>query len=260
MPSPYSDSPEPHYREPHRQPGSSPEPHSRGRGKSGERGDSGEWWAPLFRELRQAANPENAAPMSAYMRDQFPFLGIKTPERRAISQPFMKASATDPLDWDFVEACWCQPEREFVYVACDYLTRHQRQLTPADLPRLRQFIQWESWWDTSDVLDKFVGVIVQKNPAEKDTMRTWAQDPNMWIRRVAIGHQRRFRGDTDTELLEEILVANCGSDEFFINKAIGWALREYSKTNAHWVRDFIDRHRADLSPLSVREGSKRLPN
>lgn len=221
--------------------------------------DPNKWWAPLFLELQQAANPNNATSMSAYMRDQFPFLGIKTPERRSISLPFMKATTKDPLDWEFVEACWDQEEREFVYVACDYLTRHQQQLTPADLPRLRHLIQWESWWDTSDVLDKFVGVIVHNNSAEKDTMREWAQDPDMWIRRVAIGHQRRFRDDTDTDLLEDILVANFGSDEFFINKAIGWALREYSKTNAHWVRDFIDRHRTDMAPLSVREGSKRLP-
>lgn len=209
-------------------------------------------------ELERAADPQIAEPMAAYMRNKFPFLGIKTPLRRSISMPFMRATADDPLDWEFVESCWEQPEREFAYVACDYLNRHQTQLTPADVPRLRKLVQWDSWWDTIDVLDKFVGYIVYRNPEESDTMRRWARDPDMWIRRVAIGHQRRFREDTNTDLLEDILVANFGSDEFFINKAIGWALREYSKTNAPWVQDFVERHRPDMSALSIREGSKYL--
>jgi 3-methyladenine DNA glycosylase AlkD len=89
-------------------------------------------------------------------------------------------------------------------------------------------------------------------------MLIWSTDQDFWIRRVAIDHQIGRKDKTNEELLETILINNFGSHEFFINKAIGWSLREYSKTNPRWVKDFIESHRSQMAPLSIREASKYI--
>lgn len=212
----------------------------------------------IFKIFRSAAGPEKAAPMSAYMRDQFPFLGIPTPERKKLSRDFFKTVNKTVVDWDFVFKCWKQPEREFQYLAVEYLTKLKVILTPADIPNLREIAAAKSWWDTVDGLDVIIGDIVLRYPEVDDTMLNWSEDDNFWIRRIAIDHQLLRKEKTNTQLLERILVNNFGQTEFFINKAIGWSLREYSKTNPHWVRDFIGRHRNEMTPLSIREAGKYI--
>ena len=218
-------------------------------------------FSTLHETLVAASNPANAAPMAAYMRDQFPFLGIKTPQRRELIKPLLAEARveakTQGIDRSFVEACWQAPEREFQYAALDYLHALRRYLEPEDIDWLRDLIEEKSWWDTVDRLDTMVGEILWCNPND-DLILAWAQDANMWVRRVAIDHQRPRKAATDTVLLEKIITLNFGSREFFINKAIGWSLREYSKTDPAWVADFIARHGTRMAPLSVREGSKRL--
>lgn len=218
-------------------------------------------FSALYETLTAASSPVNATPMAAYMRDQFPFLGIKTPQRRELLKPLLAEARTEArtqgIDRTFVEDCWQAPEREFQYAALDYLHALRRYLEPEDIDWLRDLIEEKSWWDTVDRLDTMVGEILWRNP--NDTLiLDWAQDANMWVRRVAIDHQRPRKAETNTALLEEIITLNFGSREFFINKAIGWSLREYSKTDPAWVADFIARHSARMAPLSVREGSKRL--
>ena len=116
----------------------------------------------------------------------------------------------------------------------------------------------KSWWDSIDFLDEHVGSIVRRFAQAKATMLVWSQDDNFWIRRLAIDHQLGFKLEMDADLLATIIKNNLGSDEFFINKAIGWSLREYSKVAPDWVREFIAKHDADLSNLSIREGLKVL--
>lgn len=209
-----------------------------------------------------AADPVAATSMEAYMRNQFPFLGLPTPRRRELLKPFIalarKEAKTQGIDRDFVEACWQAPEREFQYNALDYLVALKKYLTPEDIRWLRTLVERKSWWDTIDRLDLLVGDVLWRHP-DNALILSWAQDTNMWVRRVAIDHQRPRKDQTDTALLEEILTLNFGSKEFFINKAIGWALREYSKTDPQWVADFITRHRENMAPLSIREGGRRLP-
>jgi 3-methyladenine DNA glycosylase AlkD len=212
----------------------------------------------IFEIFRVAANPEKAAPMSAYMRDQFPFLGIPTPERKRLSRDFLKSRGKESVDWNFVFECWQQPEREFQYLAKDYLAKISAILTPADIPNFRELIITESWWDTVDGLDVIVGDIALRYPEANDILLAWSVDDNFWLRRLAIDHQLTRRDKTDTPLLERILVNNFGQTEFFINKAIGWALRDYSKTNPNWVRDFIRRHRSKMASLSIKEASKYI--
>ena len=121
--------------------------------------------------------------------------------------------------------------------------------------RIRQLVETKSWWDSIDVLCTVVGSVGLRDERVAELMRYWATDENIWIRRCAIEHQLGRKENTDTSLLTEIIEANLKSTEFFINKAIGWALRDYSKTDPDWVRNFISSH-PDLSALSVREGSK----
>ena len=214
--------------------------------------------------FRGLANPANAPGMKAYMKNHFEFLGIKTPERRAAFKPYLaelKADLkTNGVDEDFVNRSWALPEREFHYNACDYLRTPavRKALEPDAVPWLRSLIETNSWWDSIDNLDSVIGDIALRNPELDALMLEWAQDENMWVRRVAIDHQRPRKKDTNTELLEQIIVLNFGSKEFFINKAIGWSLREYAKTDPDWVRDFVARHEADMAPLSVREAMKHL--
>lgn len=204
----------------------------------------------LLRALVDVADPERAPGMKAYMRDQFSFLGVSTPDRRKASRELLRGRRQAP-DWRFIADCWAAEEREFQYVACDHLS--QVPVTREDLPQLKFLVENKSWWDTVDALVKPIG-----RAATAADMKEWAQDPNFWVRRVAILHQLGFKADTDPALLSEIILRNTGSKEFFINKAIGWALREYARSNPEWVRTFLLEQEEKLSALSRREAAKHL--
>ena len=212
----------------------------------------------LLENLKTVGNPDDAVVMRAYMKNKFDFLGVKTPVRRKLAKAFFKQQTDSVIDWVFINEAWDNPYRELQYAALDYLEIRKKLLTPSDLPRLKKLAQTKSWWDTIDFLDRLVGSIIARFPETKEIILSWSCDQDFWLRRLAIDHQLLRKEDTDTELLEKILVNNLGQTEFFINKAIGWALRDYSKTNPDWVRDFIEQHQAEMAALSIREGSKYL--
>ena len=126
------------------------------------------------------------------------------------------------------------------------------------IENIKKLVLKKSWWDTIDSLDEIVGSLSLAYPEVNKTILEWSLDKNIWLRRIAIDHQLLRKEKTNTELLEQIIVNNLGSKEFFINKAIGWSLRDYSKTNKQWVSDFIAKYRDDLSQLSIKEASKYL--
>lgn len=214
----------------------------------------------LIDTLSLEGDAEQAKSMSAYMRDQFEFLGIKTPKRRQLCrEAFKKATKTGKLDWEFVEICWQKPQREYQYIACDYLVKMKKFTTLKDLPKLKKLVITKSWWETVDTLVKVFTDLYLRYPSEMTPiMLTWSEDSNLWVKRVALEFQLLLKKQTDTKLLAKIIINNLGSDEFFINKAIGWALRDYSKTDPRWVAGFIATYRNELSALSIREGSKYL--
>ena len=127
-----------------------------------------------------------------------------------------------------------------------------------DIPKIKEYIVNKSWWDTIDFLCKVIGDIETRDLRVKDLMLEWSKDDNIWIKRTAIEHQLNLKDKTDDELLEKIIINCFGTDEFFINKAIGWALREYSKTNSTWVKEFINRYKNQMSDLSIKEASKYI--
>ena len=210
--------------------------------------------------LEAATVPEKIPDMEAYMKNKFSFLGVQKPILKKIEREFFKPFIKNPIDWTFVEECWQQPYREFQYIAMDYLDKKKKELRPEDFPKLKQLAQTKSWWDSIDQLDLIIGEITFHYPETKQVMLEWSKDQDFWLRRIAIDNQLMRKEKTDTDLLEKVILNNLGQSEFFINKAIGWSLRNYSKVNPDWVGAFIDRYREQLSPLSIREGSKYLPS
>ena len=217
------------------------------------------WYEELFKELENKKDKEKAIKMSAYMRDKFSFLGIPTPIRKGIVNPYLKERKKETyIDWDFIKLCWSNEYREFQYAALDYLMIKEKYLTIKDIEVIKELALKKSWWDAIDVFDGIVGNIALKDSGINDILLKWSVNDNIWLRRIAIDHQLSRKEKTNTELLETIICNNFGTDEFFINKAIGWSLRDYSKTNPEWVRDFIEKYRSNLSNLSIKEGSKYL--
>ena len=213
----------------------------------------------LYEEMIQHKNEEQARQMSKYMLNKFEYIGIKTPERRKIFKNFFKEYKNEEkIDWEFVNKCWENKYREFQYVAADYLKNKKDKLTIDDIPKLKQLILKKSWWDTIDNLDMTIGALALKDSNVNKILLEWSIDENIWLRRIAIDHQLLRKEKTNTELLEKILKNNLGQAEFFINKAIGWALRDYSKTNPEWVKNFIEKNKEKMAKLSIREASKYL--
>ena len=205
------------------------------------------------------ADKERAVAMAAYQKNQFEFYGIPTKQRRKIYADFLKAEKKiKTIDWEFLDACYADPHREFQYLAYDYLLRMQDYLVYEDVVKIKDYVLTKSWWDTIDFLTKLLGSLGTRDERIKPLMLAWSKNDNIWIRRTAIEHQLGLKGQTDTDLLAEIIVNCLGSDEFFINKAIGWALRDYARTNPDWVRNFLQQHEGQMVKLSVREASKHL--
>jgi 3-methyladenine DNA glycosylase AlkD len=210
----------------------------------------------LFEENR---NDENAGPMKKYMKDHFPFLGIKSPLRKELERQFFKDTEILKEDFnkDFVIGLWEKDEREYQYTAITYMGKFIKKLPRDIMSFLEGLITSKSWWDSVDSIAPLVGELARKYPEViEETIDGWSVDDNFWLRRTAILFQLKYKQQTNESLLYDYIVKNADSKEFFIQKAIGWALREYSKTNPVSVKAFIQRN--ELAPLSVREGSKYL--
>ena len=229
----------------------------------------------IIEEFRQNKNAENAEKQAAYLRHQFEFIGLKTPERRLLAKDFLKEKKQDKIiDWDFVFELWDLPEREFQYLAIDYLHQMKKWLSFADLEKIKKLALSKSWWETVDSLDELVGHLLLTSRKNKDEdggiayeqvsslVKNWAEAENFWLRRIAIDCQLTFKEKTDLDLLafniEKNLAGSLFADEFFITKAIGWALRDLAKTNVSWVTKFIKQNESKMAKLSIREATKHL--
>lgn len=222
-------------------------------------------WKSVLQEweklLRKQANAESALGMSAYMKNNFPFLGIKKPSRELMGKPFI--SELKSLDSEIIEHVlinlWEQDEREFQYNAIDLLKR-ANYLKISHFPELAiRLIKSKSWWDTVDLLASGpLGKWYLKG--RKDQLLfdaiAWSRDENGWVNRTAILVQLKFRNETNKTLLADVIRPHIASKWFFHQKAIGWALREFAKTDPEWVLDFVDSFK--LKGLSRREALKHF--
>ena len=213
----------------------------------------------LKKIFEENSNAENAAAMSKYMRNLFRYYGIPTPVRKSIYKELLKREkATAIIDWGFLDKCYEDEHREFQYFVIDYLSLMQKNLTYDDIPKIKKYVKAKQWWDTIDGLDKIIGGIAFADNRINSLMLEWSKDDDFWVRRIAIDHQLCKKEKTDSDLLRKIIVNNLGSREFFINKAIGWSLRDYSKTEPNWVRNFIFEHKDKMDKLSIKEASKYI--
>lgn len=213
----------------------------------------------LEEKMVAAANPENAAPMQQYMRNQFRFLGIKTPERRQLVREFVQENGLP--DVDNLEICvdmlWKMPAREFQYVAMELLAKQAKKLPEDAIIWLERWVTNRSWWDSVDVWAGIIGVYFEKYPHQiAATNERWITSGNIWLQRCTLIFQLRYKQKTNQALLFENIRRLSSSKEFFIQKAIGWSLRQYARVEPVAVQTFVDTH--TLAPLSRREALKHL--
>jgi len=205
--------------------------------------------------LTKHADVKLAPWMQRYMRDQFKYLGIKTPQLQTLLRQHIAIHGLPPLaDLDAtLRDLWALPQREFQYAATSLLGRLETQLPAGFIRTLEYLIVTKSWWDTVDTITTgTLGVHFKRYPAVKARyLAKWRKSKNFWLRRASILFQLNYKQDTDFPLLKAIIRENTGSKEFFINKAIGWALRQYTRIDPRGVRKFVAE--TPLSPLSARE-------
>ena len=202
---------------------------------------------------------ENAAAMSKYMRNLFDFYGLSASKRKEVYKDFIKAEKKAKIiDWEFLDKCYEDKHREFQYLVYDYLLATKQYVSFEDIPKIKKYITNKPWWDTIDFLCKIIGDIGLRDSRVKDLMIDWSKSENIWLKRTAIEHQLGLKDKTDTKLLERVIVNSFGSDEFFVNKAIGWALRDYSRTDSEFVKGFINKHKDEMNSLSIKEASKYI--
>lgn len=206
------------------------------------------------------ANLEYAFKMKKYMKNKFEFFGINSPIRRELSREFLRKENLPPLEIlnDVLIELWNKPQREFQYFAMELLSKYSKQLESEDYQLFEFMITNNSWWDSVDyIASNLIGTQFKLFPKlMKPISREWINSDNMWLQRTAIIFQLKYKGDTDTILLFEFIKLHVASSEFFIRKAVGWALREYSKTNPESVIEFVQKHEQHLSGLSKREALK----
>ena len=212
--------------------------------------------------LAALADPARAVPMRAYMRDRFPFLGIQTPVRRAALRPLLKTNFDQKLLLTAAALLYELPEREYRYAASDLLAGHVRRLDMGAIAPLLALAQRDSWWDTVDGLAGIVGDVLRaahrNDPDAQTTMDAALRHDCLWVRRIAMIHQLGWRLETDTTRLFGYAETLAPERDFFIRKAIGWALRDYARWNPQAVRDFVAAMGGRLSPLSAREATRRI--
>ncbi|WP_314063667.1 DNA alkylation repair protein [uncultured Vagococcus sp.] len=204
-------------------------------------------------------NLDNQRPMAAYMKNRFVFLGLKAPQRQAICQDVLKASKQMPTEelMELIGAYYNLREREYQYLAIDLAIANVKRFSKSQTVALAEYVSQKAWWDSVDAWRKFFGLRIKYFPDELQEMyHHFHSSDDFWMRRVAINLQLMQKDETDLVLLTKAILKDQETDEFFIQKAIGWSLRQYSKTDPQWVRQFLEDYQ--LSPLAVREATKHL--
>ena len=210
--------------------------------------------------LKSHANEDYAIRMKAYMKGHFDFFGVQAPQRKKLIKSFVQSHKKSEFHEikNMVSQLWIYPMRDGQYVAMELLAGHLKKLEKVDLSFIESLISTKSWWDTVDwVAGHALGKYFMKFPEMRlNTIEKWMQTKDIWLKRSAIIHQLFYKEKTDHDLLAELILEQKNSKDYFINKASGWALRRYSKTNPQWVESFIEEHNVELSKLTSKEGMK----
>jgi 3-methyladenine DNA glycosylase AlkD len=215
----------------------------------------------ISHRLSPLANGERAVGAKAYMRNQFEFIGIATPQRRKVCKEFMKQIGLlkhDDLQ-EAVKELWQLPEREYQYCAIELIAFNKKVWNEKVIELIEHCIVQKSWWDTVDFIctecvSPYFKIFSTK---QKEITNGWNKSTNIWLQRSSLLAQKGYKKNTDTEMLSEYIIHLSKSKEFFIQKAIGWMLREHARVDAEWVINFVSTH--ELAPLSKREALKHYP-
>jgi len=211
--------------------------------------------------FEQNADPSQAPAMKKYMRDQFEYLGIKTPLSTALQKEFYaKQGLPEITELDTIlRDLWSLPQREYQYVALGILEKFEKRLPENFIETIEYLLTTKFWWDTVDAIaGHTVGTHFKRYlMVKKKYLARWRKSEDFWLRRTTILFQLNYKQETDFNLLCDIIRENLGANEFFINKAIGWALRQYARTNPNAVKKFV-KETKELHPLSRREAMKHL--
>ncbi|MFC6296063.1 DNA alkylation repair protein [Lactiplantibacillus daoliensis] len=209
-------------------------------------------------QLFLPSHPENQVAMAAYMRDQFFFLGVKATERRELTKPIIKLSRQVDLSelQAWIAGYMQQPAREYQYVAIDLALANVKRFTPELFDWCVTQITVKAWWDTVDAWRKVMTTYLVEQECLTTCGNQFITTDEMWPRRVGITLQLSLKDATDPVFLTKAIEKSQPDSEFFIQKAIGWALRDYSKTAPAWVKAFVTSHQ--LSALAQREALKAL--
>ena len=199
---------------------------------------------PLSELFQKRANEEIALYMKKYMKGQYAYFGIKSLERRELKKEFLHThglpgSEILPI---ITKECWYLPQREYQYFIMEVLERLAKKAEKERIDLYEFMIVNKSWWDTVDyIASNLVGVHFQKYPdLINPVTEKWMNSGNIWLQRTSLLFQLKYKKKTDVMLMTNYIQRLQGSKEFFINKAIGWILREYSKTDGDWVRNYVE--------------------
>lgn len=211
-------------------------------------------------KFKQNANAENAIPMKTYMKNRFEYFGIKSPKRKIILKEFFAENGLPEFEdlVPIVDKCFSLPEREFQYFAIELCGKFKKQWQEETLSIFEQMSVTKSWWDSVDYIksvclkDYFLRFPEKRN----EITQRWIDSENIWLQRLSVIFQLGYKNKTDVELLKRNILHLKDSREFFVQKAIGWALRDYARTDTEFVKRFVAEN--DLKPLSKREALKNL--
>jgi len=214
----------------------------------------------IIEDLAALKDEEQAAAMSAYMRGLFPFLGVPSPMRKQVVRRYNKAAKS--LDRSELrselDALWDQNEREYQYAAIDLYIARKSEMQKEDEDLITHMIKTKQWWDTVDLLaTHLVGELWKNYPDIKnERSQEWLSSEDIWLNRTCLLYQLKYKDSVDTDYLTYAISKVKHKDEFFIQKAIGWALRQYSKVDATYVLDLLDD--MEITGLARREALKHI--
>lgn len=218
-----------------------------------------EWVDQLEDALLKKEDNEYAISVSKYFRNQFEFFGMKNGVRRATAKPFIENLRTSDAAnlMQIIELLWAKPQREFQHTGMELLMQHRKKFNNQILAPIEFTLMNKGWWDTVDfIASNIVGWSYKNGYLSLGDIKKWNQSEHLWLVRSSIIFQLKYKQETDWPLLQEMINNHLTHTDFFIRKAIGWALRQYSYTSEERILAYLDQH--ELSSLSRREALKGI--
>jgi 3-methyladenine DNA glycosylase AlkD len=216
----------------------------------------------ILSALQKRSNRDYAEKMSTYMRGKFEYFGLKADERKAVQKeffPLLNKEVNHDHRWELVRELWEKPQRECLYFALDWANSFKPSTyKTSDITEIYFLLTNHSWWDSVDsIASNLLGKYNLQFPDNKsEWLDEWRESGNFWLRRSCIIHQLKYKNETDFKLLKELIIENKHDKEFFIQKAIGWSLRQYAKFQPELVKEFVEKE--DIQGLAKREALKHL--